>query len=305
MSGEFAAIDRLAAHLPRLPADAAGRGEVWIGDDAAVLAMPAAPWLLLAADAVVAGVHADLRLTTLEDFGWKALTVNLSDIAAMGGTPAHALVTVAGPPDTDLEALYRGLGLAAGTYGSAVVGGDLSNAPALVVSVAVTGTSLQPPVLRGGARPGDGIWVTGPLGASAAGLRLLRRDPATTPAPLRAAHARPVPRLAEGAAAAAAGATAMIDVSDGLAADLMHIADASGIGFELDGVPVASGATQDEALGGGEDYELIFCAPDADRVAQAFAALRSPVWIGSCVASTGHRRLAGQVLAGRGWQHRW
>jgi len=305
LSGEFAAIERLVAHLPRLTDDAAGRGEVWIGDDTAVIPMPAAPWLLLAADAVVAGVHADLRLTTLADLGWKALAVNLSDIAAMGGTPGHALVTVAGPPDTDLEALYQGLGQAAGTFGCPVVGGDLTNAPALVVSVAITGTSTRPPVLRGGARPGDGIWVTGPLGGSAAGLRLLRRDPAATPPALRTAHARPVPRLAEGQAAVVAGATAMIDVSDGLAAELAHLADSSGVGFDIEEVPVVPGATPDEALGGGEDYELLFCAPDADRVRQAFASLRPPVRIGTCVASPEHRRFAGRPLEGRGWQHQW
>jgi thiamine-monophosphate kinase len=327
VSGEFAAVNRLVAHLPPLPAEAARRGEMWIGDDAAVLRTPEAPWLLLAVDAVVAGVHADLGLTTLTDLGWKALVSNLSDIAAMGGQPGHALVTVAGPRETDLDALYEGIGAAAARYRCPVVGGDLTNAPTLVVSVAITGTCLLAPVLRRGARPGDGIWVTGPLGASAAGLRLLQhgrvhgdgrdrhgdgRDRAhgdgLDPGPaalLRAAHARPVPRLEEGAAAAAAGATAMIDVSDGLAADLGHIADASGVGFDLDDVPVASGATRAEALGGGEDYELVFCAPDPRKVSRAFASLREPVRIGSCVASTAHRCLEGETLRPQGWQHDW
>jgi thiamine-monophosphate kinase len=314
VTGEFAAVNRLAAHLPALPAEAAARGEVWIGDDAAVLRTPEAAWLLLAADAVVAGVHADLRLTTLADLGWKALVSNLSDIAAMGGRPGHALVTVAGPQETDLDALYEGIGEASARYRCPVVGGDLTNAPTLVVSVAVTGTCRLAPVLRRGARPGDGIWVTGPLGASAAGLRLLQRAPTAAAgdaldagqgAILRAAHARPVPRLEEGAAAAGAGASAMIDVSDGLAAELGHIADASGVGFELDDVPVASGATRAEALGGGEDYELVFCAPDPRRVSRAFASLRAPVRIGTCVAAPGHRRLAGVTLDPWGWQHHW
>jgi thiamine-monophosphate kinase len=310
VTGEFAAIDRLMAQLPALPADAAALGEVWIGDDAAVVRTPAAPWLLLAADAVVAGVHADLRLTTLQDLGWKALVSNLSDLAAMGGSPGHALVVVAGPSDTDLDALYEGLGEAATVYDCPVVGGDLTNAPTLVVAVSVTGTAMRPPVRRSGAQAGDEIWVTGPLGASAAGLRLLRGGSDSAKGAglrrvLETAHARPVPRLAEGRAASDAGATAMIDVSDGLAAELAHLADASGIGFELDVVPVAAGATSEEALGGGEDYELVFCAPDPSRVTEAFASLRPPVRIGRCVGPSEHRQLLGRTLESRGWQHDW
>src|SRR5687768_17035104 len=110
MAGEFEAIDRIARLLSTAPSD-----EHWIGDDTAVL-NPYPGRLLLAADAVVAGVHADLTLTTLEDLGWKALVVNVSDIAAMGGTPGHAVVTVAGPSTTDLDALYRGLAEASKTY---------------------------------------------------------------------------------------------------------------------------------------------------------------------------------------------
>src|SRR5205814_6378044 len=133
MAGEFEAIGRIARLLPG--------GETWIGDDAAVL--PGG--LLFAADALVAGVHADLGLTLLEDLGWKALTVNVSDIAAMGGEPAYAVVTVAGPPDTDLDALYRGLAEASAAYSCPIVGGDLTNAPALVVTVAILGSVDGPP----------------------------------------------------------------------------------------------------------------------------------------------------------------
>jgi thiamine-monophosphate kinase len=310
VTGEFVAIGRLARHLPPQTVNGVSRGEVWIGDDAAVLRTPTRPWTVLAADAVVDGVHADLRLTTLQDLGWKALTCNLSDVAAMGADPGHALVTVAGPAGTDLEALYEGLGSAATIYGCPVVGGDLTNAPVLVVSVAVTGTADGPPVLRSGGRAGDGIWVTGPLGASAAGLRLLRGGSGRAPvAPedmaLVDAHARPVPRLAEGRAARAAGATAMIDVSDGLGADLGHLADASGIGFELDEVPVAAGATRAEALAGGEDYELVFTAADPARVVDAFASLRRPTQIGRCVGDPQRRVIGTEQLLAWGWQHRW
>lgn len=306
MTGEFEALRRLASALPAAPP-----GETWIGDDTAVLQVPAGASLLLAADAVVAGVHADLELTGVDDLGWKALAVNLSDLAAMGGEAGHAVVTVAGPLGTDLDLLYEGLGAAASTYRCPVVGGDLTGAPVLMVSVAVTGWVQGPAVLRSGARPGDRIWVTGPLGASAAGLRLLRSPPsdldAGAVALLVAAHARPRPQLAAGRAAAGAGARAMIDVSDGLLADLGHIADASGVGFELSGVPVAAGATEEEALGGGEDFQLVVCADPAVELDAAFAraGLAEPVAIGTCVADPGVRRLRGEAVGALGWQHDW
>jgi thiamine-monophosphate kinase len=145
-----------------------------IGDDAAVLPAPAGD-LLLTADAVVAGVHADLDLVGLDDLGWKALAVNVSDVAAMGGRPLCALVTLAGPlAEVDVDALYEGLMAAADEYACPIVGGDLAAAPVLMVSVAVVGTvEGGRPVLRGGASPGDVLCVTGPLGSSAAGLELL------------------------------------------------------------------------------------------------------------------------------------
>jgi thiamine-monophosphate kinase len=197
--------------------------------------------LLLTADAVVAGVHFDLDLVDLDDVGWKALAVNLSDLAAMGGTPGHAVVTVVLPPGTDLERLYEGLGEAADRFGCPIVGGDISAGTELVVAVTVTGTVDGPPVLRSGARPDDGLLVTGPLGASAAGLRGLRSGRAS--GGQGPAHRRPQPRLEEGRVARRAGATAMIDLSDGLVVDVARLADASGVGIVLDDVPVAPGAT--------------------------------------------------------------
>lgn len=306
MNGEFDALRQLASMLPPAPEE-----ETWIGDDTAVVKAPSGGWLLLAADAVVAGVHADLALTGVDDLGWKALVANLSDVAAMGGRPGHAVVTVAGPPDTDLALLYEGIVAAANRYGCPVVGGDLTGAPTLVVSIAVTGWVSDAVVRRGGALVGDGIWVTGPLGAAAAGLRILRQRYggaaalSATEEVLIRAHARPAPALAEGQAAAAGGATAMIDVSDGLAADLGHVADASKVGFALDAVPVAPGATEAEALGGGEDYELVFCAPDDAVVERAFRGLRPPTRIGTCVAGVETRTLAGRRLEVSGWQHLW
>lgn len=304
MRGEFASISAIQALLP-VPNKSV---DIWIGDDAASVDLPEGlGHLLLAADTVVAGVHADLRLTGLDDLGWKALAASLSDIAAMGGEPGHALVTVAAPPETDLALLYGGIAAASREYGCPVVGGDLTNARDIVVTVAVTGYSWGPPVARGGARPGDEIWVTGPLGAAAAGLRLLSAGSTADPAGREAmrAHARPVPLLAAGRAARAAGATAMIDVSDGLSADLDHVATASGVGLRLDSVPVHPAATLEEALGGGEDFALAFCAPESAGVEVAFAALDTPIRVGRCTAEPGERTLGGVEFTPSGWEHQW
>jgi thiamine-monophosphate kinase len=299
--GEFRALIRLAATLPALASPEHG-----IGDDAAVVRRGDGEWLLLAADTVVAGVHADLALTGLDDLGWKAVAANVSDIAAMGGCPTHLLVTVAGPPETDLDALYRGIAAAADAWGCPVVGGDLTNAATLVVTVAITGSLPGPPILRSGAHAGDGIWVTGPLGLSAAGLRNLKEVGKKATGAAVDAHRRPQPSVAAGLAARVAGASSMIDISDGLAADLGHLADASEVGLELECLPVGEGATEEEALTGGEDYVLAFSAPDDDAVLSAFGALRPPVRIGTCVAQVDVRRYRGRPFpTSGGWQHRW
>ncbi|HZU72723.1 MAG TPA: thiamine-phosphate kinase [Acidimicrobiales bacterium] len=297
--GEQRALDWLAAHLPAAPA-----GQTWLGDDAAVVDGPAGS-LLLCADVVVEGVHADLGLVGLDDLGWKAVAVNVSDIAAMGGRPAYALVTVAGPPHTDLALLYEGISEAALAYGVAVVGGDLSGAPALMVSVALTGVVEGPAVLRSGARAGDRLFLTGALGRSAAGLEELRAGRRDGPNP--SAHRRPRARLAEGEAARLAGASAMIDVSDGLAIDLGRLASASGVGAALREVPVASGATLEQALHGGEDYELVFAAPDARAALDRFRGmgLDEPVDIGCCVEAGAGLSLQGEALPPGGYQHPW
>ncbi len=243
-SGEFAAIERIRRLLPPPP-----DGDVWVGDDAAVVSMPGGERLLFAADCVVEGVHFDLDLVRPADVGWKALAVNVSDIAAMGGRPLQAVVTVVGAGGDLLDELMGGLAEAAVAFGCDVVGGDLSSGSCIVVSVAITGTpGDRGAVLRSRARAGDLIYVTGPLGRSAAGLRALQAGQRTgrgdeTVDGLIAAHRRPVARVAEGLAAAAAGATAMIDISDGLGIDLDHLATASAIGVALEAVPVADGAS--------------------------------------------------------------
>lgn len=276
---------------------------IWIGDDAAAVDIGNGRWLLLSVDSVVAGVHADLTTSGLDDFGWKALAASVSDVAAMGGDPGQALVSVAGPAGTDLGLLYEGIAEAADRFSCPVVGGDLVNASDLVVTVAVTGWCDGRPVSRAGARPGDEVWVTGALGGAAAGLRALREGRDDPEAVLR--QIRPLARLDAGRAARRAGASAMIDVSDGLVADLNHVAERSGVGLQLDAVPVHPSASLEDALGGGEDYELAFCAPAGAGVLEAFAALDTPIRIGRCTAEPAQRTLGGAPLAPAGWQHRW
>jgi thiamine-monophosphate kinase len=224
-------------------------------------------------------------------------------------------VAVAAPASTDLDLLYEGVAASARAHGCHVVGGDLSNAGEVIVVVSVTGVVPDGPgpVLRSGARSGHHLFVTGPVGAAAAGLRHLRAAPAgpgpgaAGESPLVRAHRRPRARLAEGDAARRAGASAMVDVSDGLAADLGHLADASSVGFRLDHVPVAPGATLAEALTGGDDYELVFSAPDAGRVLALFAeaGLAPPTLMGACGPDPAERTLAGEPLPPAGWEHSW
>jgi thiamine-monophosphate kinase len=292
VSDEFAVIRRIAARFSE-----AAAGELWIGDDAAIVRVGAGV-VAVAADALVVGVHADLSFTTLADFGWKALAVNVSDLAAMGVVAMRALVTVSAPPGTDIDALYDGIADASQAMECPIVGGDLTTAPELVVSVTVLGDAAvePPPVTRAGAGAGDAVWVSGPLGAAAAALRERRADPA---------HARPVPRTRAGVTARELGATAMIDVSDGFAADLGHVLDASRVGVELDAVPVAAGATAEDAIGGGDDYELVWCCPSAVDVVGEFARrqLDTPTRVGEIVADPSRRLLAGRALGRKGWVH--
>jgi len=281
-------------------------------DDAAVLGVPGGGPLVVSVDSVVEGVHVDLSVCSPGDVGWKALMGALSDLADMGAAPLGALVALCvpgGSGEGDMAlGVMAGVGEAAAASGCPVVGGDVSEAAQLVVAVTVLGTveggvTEAGPVSRSGALPGDVVFVTGPCGGSAAGLRELRAGGSGG-----AAYRRPVARLREGEAARLHGAHAMIDVSDGLALDLHRLADASGVGFVLDDVPVAEGATLEEALGGGEDYELLITAAGTgmEEMNDAFAAagLRGPVPIGLIVEDPASRMLGGRDLERLGWQHR-
>ena len=295
-----------------------GIGADGLRDDAAVLDVPGGGPVVVSVDSVVDGVHVDLALCTPRDVGWKALMGALSDLAAMGARPLGALVALcvpesAGSGEVTLGVM-EGVAQASQVSGCPVVGGDVSASGVLVVAVTVMGTlGGGTPVPRSGASVGDVILVTGPCGGSAAGLRVLRSGAeagglSPVEASLAAAFRRPVARLAEGEAARRAGSSAMIDVSDGLALDLHRLADASEVGFQLDSVPVADGATLDEALGGGEDYELVVViAPELlDACARSWAAagLRPIQKIGAVTADPALRTLGGRDLEQLGWQHR-
>jgi thiamine-monophosphate kinase len=306
--GERGLIARARRRQPSPPADVL----VGIGDDAAAIAWPGGT-LLLTTDTLVEDVHFRGRTTTLRALGQKALAVNLSDIAAMGGEARVALLALALPARTsvaDVDELYAGIDDMAKRHGVALVGGDTCLSPdRLVLTLTVAGRVDGQPVLRSGARPGDVVLVTGTLGAAAAGLAVLEREagggpplPETVTGPLVAAHRTPTPRLAEGRAARAAGATAMIDLSDGLATDLGHIAEESGVGAEvrLATLPLADATRRAaELLGarattwgvaGGEDYELCLTArPDRARD----VARRITAETGTPVTAIGEIRPAG------------
>ena len=255
--GEFGLIAAVTARLPLSPLVLLGPG-----DDAAVVAVPDGR-VVATTDVLVEGVHFRRDWSSAEDVGRKAAAANLADVAAMGGTATALLVGLGAPADLPLSwalGLADGLRDEAALVGAVVVGGDTVSAPQVVVSVTALGALDGPPVTRAGARPGDVVVVAGRLGWSRAGLRLLGEG--TTDGPLVDAHRRPRPPYSMGPVLAAAGATAMCDVSDGLVRDLGHVARASGVGIELDSQALLDPAvTLDDVLAGGEDHALVATLP--------------------------------------------
>lgn len=321
--GEFALIERLRRLVPATGPDVV-RG---IGDDTAVVRLSGQ--VLATCDVQVEGVHFTRDLCTPADIGWRALAVNLSDIAAMGGAPRYALISLLLPPEmpvSTLDGVYAGLAEIASAYDVIVVGGNVSRTSGpFAIDVALLGETRR--VLgRAGARPGDGVWVTGSVGKAAAGLFLLRHPEVHVPhaGDLMAAYRRPVPRIEVGQALAGMEAvSAMIDTSDGTASDLLHLADASGVGarLDLDRLPLAAGiasaaraAGRDAtawALGGGEDYELLFTAAAAFETSTADLGRTlgvSVTRIGDILRPEDGRWIAGRggsrvPLVPTGWDH--
>jgi thiamine-monophosphate kinase len=326
---ELSLIEKLLRRFPQGPQLIAGPG-----DDAAVVR--AAPICVTSVDAAIDGVHFELGEGRYDhaDVGFKAVASALSDLAAMGVAPGEAYIVLCIPDglsETDALAIADGAAEIALATGTTIAGGDVVRAPRLGVSVTVVGwaESDSAPVYRSGAAGGELVGVTGTLGGAGAGLVAMRGEvaiPAQEREQALARARRPEPRIREGICLAAAGARAMIDLSDGLATDAVHLGRASEVSLEIDlsllplgpGVEMAAeqlGARPSElAARAGEDYELCFCVPPAERAAVeralAEAGGAGVSWIGETVptgeAGAGARfTLDGVEIELTGFEHRW
>ena len=294
--GEFGLIDLLAKMVNSSP-EKVSRQQliIGIGDDTAA-------WYgdtsiqLATVDSLIQDVHFSLDITPWHELGWKALAANLSDIAAMGGVPKYALVSLALPDHTEVEdvtALYQGMIELAQPSDVAIVGGDTSRAPLVFITITILGstTSQDKPILtRSGAKPGEKVAVTGHLGTAAAGMKMLTQqlqfDPEAV-ACLKEAFLHPHPRIAEGQIMVEQGVKTAIDISDGLISDLNHICKASQVSarIEVERVPILpvvkanfGDRAQELALSGGEDYELLFTG-SAEVIDRVKTAVSCPVTI--------------------------
>ncbi len=303
--GEFGLIEKIA----RIAGAGCSDVIAGIGDDAAVLRIGANKCLLITTDTLIEGIHFRWSFTTPFLLGKKCVAVNLSDIAAMGGTPLCFVVSLAIPPHTAytiIRHLYQGMVAGARAFGVSLVGGDTASCPQrLGISITMLGMARRDRVIyRHGAQPGDGIYVTGFIGDAALGLALLKRGKtAARFRPLLEKHSNPTPRLPEGNTIARMHlASSMIDISDGLLGDLRHIITQSRAGARiwLNRLPLSSGYQRHwregareryrYALCGGEDYELLFTVPPERR--QRLTALQRrcglPITcIGEITANTG------------------
>jgi thiamine-monophosphate kinase len=324
--GEFELLAKLRERLP----PAGPRVRLGSGDDAAITVPGGAT--ATSVDAMVDGVHFRRAQASPRSVGRKALGTALSDLAAMGAEAGEAYVVLGVPPDLDegeIDELLDGLLALAAETGTTLAGGDLTRAPALTLAVTVVGHAEGPDRLvpRSGAEPGDLLVLTGELGGAAAGLLLLDRPELraalgeTVGEGLCARQLEPTPRLLSGQALAAAGAKAMIDLSDGLAGDAAHLARAGDVGLKIDvgSLPIAEGvgeiaaaAGRDPfvlAVSGGEDYELLAAIP-ADLLAEASTGVEKAgettlTPIGEVVAGEGVelRLPGGGLLESRGYDH--
>jgi len=318
--GEAGLLEVIARRAPVPPP-----GEVWVGDDAAVLASPGAQ-LLLTTDLLVERVDFDLRWSSGSDVGYKAVAVNVSDVAAMGGRPHYGVATLSLPPHAAAASVIEILdGLEAGAqrWDLHIVGGDISKAAEITIALALLGTPVGRPVLRSGAHTGEAICVTGTLGASAGGLLALRDDlqgRADDIDGLIARHLRPEPRLREGQVLAEAKVSSMIDISDGLGLDLSRLMNASGTGCRIEpaAIPVEPALHELKkvcsesldplqlALAGGEDFELLFtCGAElVPRVTDDLVALGTSCTVIGEVSDAGMYLGEAPMKGGElGWDH--
>jgi thiamine-monophosphate kinase len=292
--GEFGLIDRLNKMIAKSGVNKASPGLILsIGDDAAAWKSDGSIQLATV-DTMVQDVHFTLDTATWQEVGWKSLAINISDIAAMGGLPHYALVALALPQDTeaeDITKLYEGMITIAKEYELAIVGGNISKAPQVSITITVLGSAPENKILqRSRAKAGDVIAITGYAGSAAAGLKMLTEKlkmKGTDAKYLRNAFLRPVPRVAEGQLLVKNGITTAVDTSDGLLADLRHICEASKVGAKVnvDLVPINdvvktnfSEKALELALGGGEDYELLFTG-SAEVINKVKQAAKCPVTI--------------------------
>lgn len=298
--GEFGLIARLQSRC-RSRSRRLVRG---IGDDCAVFTQPGGNYLVVSTDALIESVHFDLKTHTPEQLGWKTMAVNVSDIAAMGAQPLFAVITLGLPKKTKvafLDRLYKGLGRACEAFEVDLAGGDTVSSPRhLMINLTIFGETHKKRLFtRQGARPGDALMVTGTLGDSALGLKILKSPRkhwagrAADRKKLVARHLEPTPRAGEAWKLAKSKwrVTSMIDISDGLGQDLNHLLTAGGLGAELweDALPFSQpfenmcSANRLEAgklaLEGGEDYELLFTlkSEDAKKLHGSFVQYGTPV----------------------------
>jgi thiamine-monophosphate kinase len=283
-----------------------------IGDDAAVLEIPAGEKLVVSTDASVENVHFRRGDLSADEIGYRAAAAALSDLAAMASQPRGLLFALVLPAAWrgDASALANGVGRAARVAGCPVIGGNVSSGAELSITTTVLGVARSP-LTRSGARVGDRVFVTGALGAAADAVDAWKHGRIPTPSS-RGKFANPVPRIAEALWLARHGATAAIDISDGLAADARQLAQASFVKLtiEADAVPLGEGVTLEQALAGGDDYELLVTARELD--ASAFAKLFGIALTQIGMVSEASRRNEGelevlhhgaQIPAPRGYDH--
>jgi len=308
-TGEGTLIRKIREKFATLATFKEGSVQVGIGDDAAVFDFPPGQSVVFCSDLVAENTHFVRDLHPPYAIGYKAVAVNVSDVGAMGGVPMHFLISLAAPGDLDfawVERFYDGVEAACLDFNVSLLGGDSSSSDLIFVDVSMVGrVPSGRAVRRAGARPGDGIYVTGVLGSSALGLELLKAGgDLSNPAVKR--HLYPTPRHRVGAVLAGQ-AHAMIDVSDGLSTDLPHILEESKVSARIykDRLPAAPGVQDHHVLHGGEEYELLITAPDLPKIVEGVPVTR----IGEIIESGLENQLflidgaTESVLSPSGWQH--